>query len=115
MQKTLSDLWYVGARLERAKWIDAEAGALIRALGEDAYAAARKRVRESNDLSAMRYWGAVKDAVGRETTGAYARLCETVPPIESLGPPIQADESTEFEFEYLHNPTDRPASYLTLS
>ncbi len=72
---------------EGAPWVDAEADKLIRDFGVGAYAAARKQVRDANDLSTMRYWGAVKDAIAQGTSiamtiGSHAQLCETVAPIE---------------------------------
>ena len=98
MLKALANLWQ---RRERARWIDVEADALVRVFGDGAHAAARKKVREASDMSAMRYWGAVKEAVagGTGLTQTIGGLCETVPPIESHRSPAQAHEFTEFELE----------------
>ena len=68
MLKALASLGHLRVRRERANRIDAEAAALIRVFGDGGYAAARKKVREASDLSSMRYWGAVKEAVAGRTS-----------------------------------------------
>ena len=87
MFSTLASLSSPRTQREGAPWVDAEADKLIRDFGVGAYAAARKQVRDANDLSTMRYWGAVKDAIAQGTSiamtiGSHAQLCETVAPIE---------------------------------
>ena len=107
MFSTLAKLWSPRKQREIATWIDAEADALIRDFGVRAYAAARMKVRDASDLSTMRYWGAVKDAVAQESSIAqtirgHAQLCETVAPIEprkSTAQPLK-----DLEVEKSHNP-----------
>ncbi len=104
---TLTSLWNPRTQQEMATWIDAEADALIRDFGVGAYAAARKKVRDAGDLSTMRYWGAVKDAVAQgtsiaKTISGHAQLCETVAPIEPRKSTAQPHE--ELEVENSHNP-----------
>ena len=92
--KALASFGDLRTRRERAHWIDVEAAALVRVFGHGAYAEARKKVREAGDLSAIRYWDAVKNVVagGTGITKTICGLCETIPPIEFMGrmrrPPI---------------------------
>lgn len=87
MLKALASLGDMRTRRERANWIDVEAAALVRVFGHGAYAEARKKVREAGDLSAIRYWDAVKDVVagGAGLTKTICGLCETIPPSSLLG------------------------------
>ena len=50
-------------RREKAAWITAEAEVLIRELGAGGRRAARWMERTANDMPAMRFWRAVKDAI----------------------------------------------------
>jgi hypothetical protein len=104
---TLASRWSPRTQREMATWIDTEADALIRDFGVGAYAAARKKVRDANDLSTVRYWGAVKDAVAQgtsiaQTISGHAQLCETVAPIEPRKSTAQPHK--ELEVENSHNP-----------
>lgn len=105
MLKELATLWHLRMRRERANWIDVEAASLVRVFGDDAHAAARKRVREASGFSAIRYWGAVRDAVARGTglTKAIGGLCETVPPMPSHRSSAPPSGLTEFEVENSYN------------
>ena len=57
---------------EKAKGIEAEAGALIAAYGLEAGRIARERERNANDLGGSRYWRAVRKAVAAAKAGDAA-------------------------------------------
>lgn len=62
-------LSWLHRRRERAKWIEAEAAALIRDLGVMAYAEARRNEREANTIKAARDWNRIALAIARNTSG----------------------------------------------
>jgi hypothetical protein len=64
-------LFWPRSRRERAERIEAEAEALIRSLGADAYSAARLREEEASSEATARYWNHVALAVA---SGAGVRI-----------------------------------------
>ena len=60
-------LGWLRRRRAWAAWIDAEAEALIRHLGIEAYSDARRREREANSIKEAREWNRVALAIARKT------------------------------------------------
>ncbi|RBP04545.1 PAS domain S-box-containing protein [Roseiarcus fermentans] len=93
--------WSSGRRRQRTAWIESEAEALVRELGNAGYDAARRKERGANDFSAARSWRAVKDAIARRTGQRQASIAVTPqdqtaqaspePALASAAPPANDD------------------------
>ncbi len=60
-------VWWLGRERQKTQQIEAEADALIAGLGLEAYAEARQRERDANDLGEARFWDRVAVAIARKT------------------------------------------------
>jgi hypothetical protein len=60
-------LWWLRRGRERAKWIEAEAEALVRDVGVNAYAEARRLEREANSIKEARDCNRIALATARRT------------------------------------------------
>ena len=72
--------------LVRIKRIDAEAESLIRQLGRDAYAEARRKESESSSASIARDWGRVAQAISKRTGLNVAPLMSLDADVAHSGP-----------------------------